>query len=42
MERLGVGKEMPREVLWPAEWVSAVATAMTIQDQAPKRGWSFR
>jgi len=36
MERLGVGKAMRREVLWRAEWASAVATATTIQDHAPK------
>jgi len=41
MERLGVGTATPREVLWCAEWASAVATATTIQDQAPKQGWSF-
>jgi len=41
-ERLGVGNAMPREVLWCAEWASPVATATTIQNQAPKRGWSFR
>jgi len=31
-----VGKVMPGEVLWRAEWASAVATAMTIQNQALK------
>jgi hypothetical protein len=35
-ERLGVGKAMSRKVLWHAEWVSSVATATTIQYQAPK------
>jgi hypothetical protein len=37
-ERLGMGKAMPGEVLWPAEWASPVATAMTIQYRTPKRG----
>ena len=41
-ERLGMGKATPREVLWRAEWASPVATAKTIQNQTPKRGWSFR
>jgi hypothetical protein len=41
-ERLGVGKATPEEVLWRAEWASSVPTAMTIQNQTPKRGWSFR
>jgi len=41
-ERLGGGKATLREVLWCAEWASPVATAMTIQNQAPKCGWSFR
>ena len=41
-ERLGVGNAMPKEELWRAEWVSPVATATTIQNQAPKWGWSFR
>jgi hypothetical protein len=40
-ERLGVGKAMPGEQLWRVEWVSPLATAMTIQNQAPQRGWSF-
>jgi len=35
-ERLGVGKAMPREVLGCTEWLSPVATAMTIQNQAPE------
>jgi len=35
-ERLGVGNAMPKEELWRAEWVSPVATATTIQNQAPK------
>jgi hypothetical protein len=42
MGQLGVGKETPREVLWCAEWASPMATAMTIENQAPKLGWSFR
>jgi hypothetical protein len=42
MEQLDVCKVMPREVLWSAEWASAMATATTIQDQAPKQGLSFR
>jgi hypothetical protein len=37
-----VGKAMPTEVLWRTEWASPVATAMTIQNQAPKQEWSFR
>jgi len=37
-ERLGVGKAMPQEMLRCAEWLSPVATAMTIQNQAPERG----
>jgi len=41
MERLGVRKAMPREVLWHAQWASPVATATTIQNQAPKQGRSF-
>jgi hypothetical protein len=40
-ERLGVGKETPREMLWCTEWSSPVARATTIQYQAPERGWSF-
>jgi hypothetical protein len=40
-ERLGVGKATPGEVFWRTEWVSPVATATTIQNSAPKRGWSF-
>jgi hypothetical protein len=39
--RLGVGKTMPEEVFWRTEWASPMATAMTIQNQTPKRGWSF-
>jgi len=35
-ERLGVGEETPAEVLWCAEWSSPVATATTIQHQAPE------
>jgi hypothetical protein len=27
---------MPREVMWPAEWGSRVATATTIQNQSPE------
>jgi hypothetical protein len=34
-ELLSVGNAMPGEVLWHPEWTSAVATATTIQDQAP-------
>jgi hypothetical protein len=41
-ERLGVGKATPGVVLWRAEWASPVATATTIQNQAPKGGWSCR
>jgi len=41
-EQLGVGKEMPGEVLWRTEWASPVPTAMTIQNQTRKPGWSFR
>jgi hypothetical protein len=41
-ERLGVGKATRGEVFWRADWVSPVATATTIQNHAPKRGWSFR
>jgi hypothetical protein len=33
MERVGVGKETPGEVLWRAELASPVATAMNIQSQ---------
>jgi len=36
MERLGMGKATPWEVLWRADWVSATATATTIQNQTPK------
>jgi len=41
-ERLGMGKAMPGVVLWYIEWVTPMATATTIQNQTPKRGWSFR
>jgi hypothetical protein len=41
-KRLGVAKVTPKEMLWRAEWASAVATATTIQDQASQLGWSFR
>jgi len=41
MEQLGVGKATPGELLWRAEWASPVATAKTIQNEAPKQGWSF-
>ena len=41
-ERLGVGKTMPGEVLWRAEWASPVGTDMTIQNLTPKQGRSFR
>jgi len=41
MEPLGVGEAMPGEVLWRAEWASPMATATTIQNQAPTPGWSF-
>ena len=30
-----VGKATPGEVLWRAEWASPMATATTIQNQAP-------
>jgi hypothetical protein len=40
-ERLGVGKVTAWQLLRRAEWASAVATATTIQNQTPKRGWSF-
>jgi len=40
-EWLGVGKAMPGEVLWRAEWASPVATATTIQNLAPELRWSF-
>jgi len=35
-EQLGVGKPMLGEVLYCAEWVCPMATATTIQYQAPK------
>jgi len=41
-ERPGVGKAMTWEVLWHTEWESPMSTAMTIQNQTPQRGWSFR
>jgi hypothetical protein len=41
-ERLGMGKATRGEVLWHAEWVSPVATAMTIENETPKGGWSVR
>jgi hypothetical protein len=41
MEPLGVGTATPREVLWRNEWASPMGTAMTIQNQTTKRGWSF-
>jgi len=34
--RLGVGNATPREMLWCADWSSPVATAKTIQNQAPE------
>ena len=34
-EQPGVGKASPRELLWHAELVSPVATAITIQNQTP-------
>jgi len=40
-ERLGVDKAMPGKVLWLAEWLSPIAAATTIENQTPKRGWSF-
>jgi hypothetical protein len=42
MERLGVGEATPWEMLWSAEWLSPMATAPTVQNQAPERYWSFR
>jgi len=36
IERLGVGKPTPREMVWCTEWVFPVATAMTDQIQTPK------
>ena len=42
MERLRIGKATPGEVLGSAEWVSPMATAMTIQNETPTRGLSFR
>jgi len=40
-ERLGVAKAMLREMLWCAEWSSPMATATTIQNQAPEQGLRF-
>jgi hypothetical protein len=40
-ERQDLGKATPREGLWPVESVSRVATAMTIHNHSPKRGWRF-
>jgi len=42
MERWGACKATPGEMLWCAEWLSPVATAMTIQNQTPEQAWSFR
>jgi hypothetical protein len=36
-----VGKATPRVVLWRAEWASPMATAMSIENEAPKREWGF-
>ena len=41
-ERRGVGNATTGEVFWCAEWRSSVATAMTIQNEAPQSGWSVR
>jgi len=41
MEQLGVGKATPGVVIWRVQWASPGATAMTIQNQFPKRGCSF-
>jgi len=41
-EQPGVGKAMPGDLLWRAEWASPVATATTIQKSAPKQGVRFR
>jgi hypothetical protein len=38
MQRLGVGKAMPEQVLWRVEWPSPLSTAMMIQIQTPERG----
>jgi len=38
----GVGNATPREEICRTEWASPVATALTIQNQAPEQGWSFR
>jgi len=35
-------KAMPREVWWRTEWASPMATAMTINNQTPKQGLTFR
>jgi len=37
----GVGKATAREALWCAEWSSPMATAMSMENQAPERRWSF-
>jgi len=42
MAWLGLGNAMPAEVLWHAEWASPVTTVTTIQNQAPKKGFSWR
>jgi hypothetical protein len=39
MQQLGVGKTTLRQVLRCAEWDSPMATAVTIQNQTPKRAW---
>jgi len=41
-EGRGVGKAMPREMVWCAESSSPMATSTTIQNQAPEGGSSFR
>jgi len=41
-EQQGVCKATPGEALWRANWASPMSTATTIQNQAPKQGWSFR
>jgi len=41
-EPLGVGKATPSEVLLRPERASSLATVMTIHNQTPKPGWSFR
>jgi len=42
MERLGVCQTTLGEVVLRTKWASRRETGTTIQDQAPKRGWSFR